>query len=388
MKHSIQTYIWLVTCSVVLLSACDWEAANETTLLVNIGEKNHNAEERLATRSSVSSTYPSLSTILINVETETLTTQDINFQYNNGLLTLNTAQTDIVITDTDVSFNVPTDEIITLSITAYNQSGYRIYSGVTDISPEDLTKAVVEVDVPIRIDIDESITVRYDSSSPNPCADDDYDLFCNEFEDLFLNAAGEPDIDSDGDVNSDDTDADGDLLIDQKDNNIYSIDDETNITVSNHGYPMFMVANREPFIDDINIVADYSQMGSGNEGGYLLPLTLPASSDVDVDVNDAIEYNVKDGQDFSVNSIADVYIEDDTKLVFWDYTGGITTELSIDIEARDLVNRSLQFDNSPILPVEFTVNVTFVGVPVVDVIDSGTGLTLDLPLVDLTLSLP
>lgn len=329
--------------SILALSSCQWENTEQTSLHVSVGYQSESA--RFANRASISAVYPSIGTIWVSIETPTLNVAQINEQYNNGQLTLNTAKSAIKITDTNVSLNVPTDETLTVRIEAFNIANLKVFSGSTEVAPEELGGASVQVNVPIQADIDASVDIL---ATLSQCGDDDGDGYCNIFEDLFVNANGIPDIDNDGRYNSNDTDSDDDGVPDKTDQNESSL--VSGYTVSNNGFPMFLVPNTLPSsIGDITLNVE-----SIDEFIALLPTT----SSIDSDVGDEIYYRLVNGQGLD-NAIVSI----EGNQFSYTYIGGLLTSIltqTFEVEAYDITNKYL-FDNQsddPVpKPIKFTVTV-------------------------------
>ncbi|MDN3649835.1 hypothetical protein QWZ13_13020 [Reinekea marina] len=322
------------------LTSCQWENRAQTSLNVSVGYQSESA--RFADRASISSVYPSIGTIWVSIETPTLNVVQINEQYNNGQLTLNTAKSAIKITDTNVSLNVPTDETLTVSIEAFNIANLKVFSGSTEVAPEALGGASVQVTVPIQADIDASVPIL---ASDENCkdTDDDFDGICGDFEDLFLNALGHPDIDGDNIINSKDPDSDGDGVLDKYDRNESSL--VSGYTVSNDGFPMFLVPNTRPTIQNFTLsVIDTT----------LHTMELPLSSEVDNDVNDEITYWVVGNLPLGVSA------RTIGNTLEYQYTGVLLASLlshTIQIEAYDIAALSLIESENPPGPVTFEVKV-------------------------------
>ncbi|MBU2862283.1 hypothetical protein KO489_00350 [Reinekea forsetii] len=335
-KHTQLAFLLIAV--VASLTSCQWENSTQTSLNVSVGYQSESA--RFADRASISSVYPSIGTIWVSIETPTLNVVQINEQYNNGQLTLNTAKSAIKITDTNVSLNVPTDETLTVSIEAFNIANLKVFSGSTEVAPEELGGASVQVNVPIQADIDASVDIL---ASLSQCQDDDGDGYCNIFEDLFVNANGLPDIDNDGRYNSNDIDSDNDGVPDNVDRNESSL--VSGYTVSNNGFPMFLVPNTRPTIQNFTLsVIDTS----------LHTIELPLSSVVDSDVNDEITYWVAGNLPLGVSA------RTIGNTLEYQYTGVLLSSLlshTIQIEAYDIAALSLIESENPPGPVTFEVKV-------------------------------
>jgi hypothetical protein len=221
----------LLAIGLLLLSSCQWEQTSQTSIRVIAGGQVDASQ--FSTRVSVVEKFPSLGKVWLEIETTTLNTEDINNQYNNGALALNEDKSAIIITDTDVSLNVPTDEEILLTITAYNTDDLKVFSGSKTIAVGALKQGVVDVVVPIRVDVDDTVQVVYDSNAGlDACTPSIDGFYCLNYKKMLLAAAG---------FSTDDSyDSDGDLVPDLFDNNPDSVDHNstTKITVSNNGYPM------------------------------------------------------------------------------------------------------------------------------------------------------
>ncbi len=284
---SFQTLLNRVWVAGVLLTlvSCGWYTPVSTQLTVGFaGVHTTEIEQgRLLSRTAISEAYPALKLIELAVSTRSLTTSDINTQFNGGKFTLNAAKTAFVLSDTVVDLVVPNSETLLIEITAFNQAGYKVFSGRAEFSVTDLAKPKVSVAVPIEVDIDDTIPVLNFASSTDTqssCTDTDGDNLCDVYEDLFLNASGIADIDGDGTLNREDLDSDGDGVDDSYDNKTH--DYYSFPTPSNNGYPMFIVANRLPVIADVTVTTSEN---------LATTLSLPAES-VDADVNDEVTYVV------------------------------------------------------------------------------------------------
>ncbi len=281
MKVNVHFLKWVVSIGIMwVLSACSWYTADSTQLTLGISGI-HSAEiksGRNLSRAAITEAYPSLKTIELSVSTKTLTTVDINEQFNDGKFKLNAAKTAFVLSDTVVDLVVPNSETLTITVTAFNLGGYKVFSGSVAVSVADLAKPSLAIAVPIEVDIDEAIPVL---ASLTECVDSDGDNLCDVYEDLFLNADGIADIDNDDVLNRDDLDTDNDGVEDNYDYNS-TLNPNGMPTQSNNGYPMFVVANRAPVIADVTVTTSEN---------LATTLSLPASS-VDADVNDVVTYYV------------------------------------------------------------------------------------------------
>ncbi|MDX1344022.1 MAG: hypothetical protein R3227_16750, partial [Reinekea sp.] len=263
--------VWVAGVLLTLVS-CGWYTPVSTQLTVGFaGVHTTEIEQgRLLSRAAISEAYPALKLIELAVSTRSLTTSDINTQFNGGKFTLNAAKTAFVLSDTVVDLVVPNSETLLIEITAFNQAGYKVFSGRAEVSVTDLAKPKVSVAVPIEVDIDDTIPVLNFASSTDTqssCTDTDGDNLCDVYEDLFLNAIGIADIDGDGTLNREDLDSDGDGVDDSYDNKTH--DYYSFPTPSNNGYPMFIVANRLPVIADVTVTTSEN---------LATTLSLPAES--------------------------------------------------------------------------------------------------------------
>lgn len=266
--------------AVVFLAGCEWSLNSSTALTVSFGAQNSDTsnDSRFLTRAAVSEVYPTLDVILLSVSTPTYSVKDINELFNNNAFTLNDDEDAFVLTNTLVALTVPNGEPLTVQIRAINLDGFQVFTGTVELDPEELSEPEVAVNVPLEVDVDENIPVL---ASLSECEDSDSDDLCDVYEDLFLNADGEADVDGDGQLNKNDTDADGDQVPDNLDRNA-SLTEGNLPTPSNDGYPMFIVANRLPVLPNVSITTAENQP---------FTLALPVS-EVDPDRNDVVTYIV------------------------------------------------------------------------------------------------
>lgn len=228
-------------------------------------------------RAAITETYPGLSVIWLRISSESFTTEYINREFNDDRFNMNDDGDALIIEDTEVALNVPTSEPLTIELIAFNTDGYRVFRASKELTTASLSSPVINVDLPLQVDIDENIPVL---SSDTGCTDSDQDNLCDVYEDLFLNAAGQPDVDYDGTINSLDTDSDNDGFNDDVDLNT-SVSG-TGPTPSTNGYPMFVQANTAPVLPDTTVTTLENQT---------LTLVLDPL-EIDPDVNDELSITV------------------------------------------------------------------------------------------------
>jgi hypothetical protein len=281
MKYTKLIFRYFILIVTAFLSAsCEWSQQENTQLTIGFGnnERSLVVSRSSLTRAAINDVYPTLERILLSITTSSLSTSDINEQYNSSSFTLTEDRLAIELSDTLVELNVPNSQTLTIEIRAINNDGYQVFRGVVELTPESLDEPSVAVAVPMEVDIDDAIPVL---SSLSECDDSDMDDLCDVYEDLFLNAAGVADVDGDGVLNKNDNDADGDSVPDDYDRNS-NLTSGNLPTASNDGYPMFIVANRVPVINDVSITTSENQP---------FTIALPVS-EVDADVNDDIYYSM------------------------------------------------------------------------------------------------
>jgi hypothetical protein len=282
--HGSLKALWLML-AVLLVSSCNWVKTDSTQLTVGLAGQGNRAT---LSRAAISQTYPSLGQLRLAVQHAALTLEQINKQFNGGTLPLSDDKSTILLGDTLISLVVPKDLPLTVTVSAYNVAGYKVFSGSQLVSVADLSRATVAIAVAMRVDIDSAVPVLATNTT---CNDADLDGYCDLYEDLFVNASGQPDIDGDGLLNSQDIDADGDLVDDQFDHNPNI---STLPTLSNFGYPMFIVKNRLPSLADVAVTTAENT-----------PFTLQLSAaNVDVDGNDEVVFTLRSGAEPEQGSVA------------------------------------------------------------------------------------
>ena len=195
---------------------------------------------------AVSEVYPGLSHIALQVFGDGYTTGGINEDFNNNdfeviqVLDGDGNEVDALrILETEFTISVPSDADLTFVVQAFNPGGYRVFSATADVTRDQLAAPDLELPMGLAVDVESRVPRLAGDSGCS--GDDDGDGICNDFEDLFVNASGVPDIDGDGERNSSDLDADGDDVPDGEDG----------LTPSNDGFPAFVHANRPPVaVDD------------------------------------------------------------------------------------------------------------------------------------------
>ncbi len=178
------------------------------------------------------SVYPYLSRVTLKLTADGYSSDLINRDYNDGRFLLEASEDALLLTDTNVTLQLPSGVDITFLITAYSLSGVQYMTGSATLLAS-AAQSPSQLVVGLRIDIDPAIP-RF--ASVSGCPDSDGDDLCDSYEDLFVTASGVSDIDGDGISNSLDTDADGDGVSDDADGN----------APSNDGYPFFIHANQPP----------------------------------------------------------------------------------------------------------------------------------------------
>lgn len=210
----------------------------------------------------ISTAYPYLSRITLQIVAEGYTTDGINRDYNGGRFGMAEGEDALLLVDTAFLLNVPNEVDLTFIVTAYNLDGYRVFSATSTLTSAQMLSGETSMPIAMRVDIDPAVPVL--ATDAGCTGDADGDGLCDIYEDLFIGANGTPDIDGDGLVNSQDTDSDGDGLSDDLDGNI----------PSNDGYPTFIHSNNPPTSVSLDLTT---------------PAGTPVSGDpvvVDADVND------------------------------------------------------------------------------------------------------
>lgn len=182
----------------------------------------------------ISTAYPYLSRITLQIVAEGYTTAGINRDYNGGRFGMAEGEDALLLVDTAFVLNVPNEVDLTFIVTAYNLDGYRLFSATSTLTSAQMRSGETSMPIAMRVDIDPAVPVL--ATDPGCSGDTDGDGLCNDYEDIFVNADGVADIDGDGLLNSEDTDADGDGMPDDLDGN----------TPANDGFPSFIHANRAP----------------------------------------------------------------------------------------------------------------------------------------------
>lgn len=258
-------FVFVLTLMLVV-AGCSSSPQGSTGVTVDIatpsssGDSSGGSTNALLSGVSVSSAFPYLSAITLQISGAGVTTASINNDFNGGSFTLNAQGDALVINDTVFSINVPLETDLTFVVVAYNLSGYRLFSATATLTAAALAKPNPLLAIAMKVDIDPAIAVL--ATDAGCSGDADGDGYCNEYEDMFIKdctainpAIGmAPDIDCDGVINSQDADSDGDGVNDTLDGNI----------PSNDGYPTFIHANTAPQSVSLDMVTDKGVPITGN----------------------------------------------------------------------------------------------------------------------------
>jgi len=225
----------------LVMSGCSEPAPSATGVTVSIATPDESGDttaaksaNTLLSAAAISTAYPYLSSVTLQIVASGYTTAGINNDYNNGRFSLAAGVDAISVVDTVFTLNVPNDVDLTFIITAYNLNGFRIFSATSTLTVAQLLSGNTSLPVSMLVDIDPAIPVL--ATDPGCTGDTDGDGYCNDYEDIFVTSAGVADIDGDGLLNSEDLDADGDGMN----------DDVDGATAANDGYPSFIHANQAP----------------------------------------------------------------------------------------------------------------------------------------------
>ncbi len=237
----------------LLLSACSEPMqSDQGNLTVSIATPSVGEVATLPAGVLISSAYPYLSSVTMQISGEGHTTASINSDYNGDRFTMVAGSDAFSIVDTTFSLNVPNDVELFFTITAYNLNGYRIYSASASLLPADLQSGSASLPVSMAVDIDTTVPVQ--TGDVGCSGDDDGDGLCNDYEEMFVRLDGVADVDSDGTPNSLDTDSDNDGVTDDLDW----------LAPSNDGYPSFIHANTAPTAVSLSLVTDKGVGVSGD----------------------------------------------------------------------------------------------------------------------------
>lgn len=209
--------------------------------------------------------FPSKVTLFITAtnsdESVIYNSAQINEKFNNNKYAVN-GDGSLNISKTTFALVLPYDFSVSMVLTIYNKAGYQYFQGNLNIGAnETISDSLI---FPIAVSIDPAIPK---TNPPSSCADYDGDTLCDVYEDMFINAAGKPDIDGDGYNNSNDSDSDGDGFNDN--------DSREGMTLTNDDFPRFIHANNTP-----------TSVGTGytiNVNSSIISAAIPVS---DPDVGD------------------------------------------------------------------------------------------------------
>lgn len=223
----------------LLLSGCSGPApepgvSGVTIRIAGAAAVNGQESGELLGGALISTAYPYLSRITLQIVAEGYTTVGINRDYNGGRFGMAEGEDALLLVDTAFLLNVPNEVDLTFIVTAYNLDGYRLFSATSTLTSAQMLSGETGMPIAMQVDIDPAVPVL--ATDPGCSGDTDGDGLCNDYEDIFVNADGVADIDGDGLLNSEDTDADGDGLADDFDGN----------TPANDGFPSFIHANQAP----------------------------------------------------------------------------------------------------------------------------------------------